>query len=211
MVYGAPCASHFYLEAELTFQLNNSKKHLLPHGVVLQINQQLLRKRNGVLQFQGRLFFKEINVDLWVNQPEVSARGLAMPLDACLEVMQSRPCIGSNAVTFLAKLILHEGNESLHLCSPLKTFNQTYLLGRDTEAELPIYYSRDFKSEICKQTRSPDGVKKQLLYFYDMQLSWSMKNSTPGSPRPRSQSGAKCFHKTFATVFTNGWRHLLLF
>lgn len=70
MVYRAPCASHFYLEAELTFQLNNSRKHLLPHGVVLQINQQLLRKRNGVLQFQGRLFFKKINVDLW----EISLR-----------------------------------------------------------------------------------------------------------------------------------------
>lgn len=76
------------------------------------------------------------------NQPEVSARGLAMPLDACLEVTQSRPCIGNNAVIFLAKLILHEGNESLHLCSPLKIFNQIYLLGRDTEAELPILLER---------------------------------------------------------------------
>lgn len=29
----APCASHFYLEAELTFQLNNSKKTFVttPH------------------------------------------------------------------------------------------------------------------------------------------------------------------------------------
>lgn len=37
-----------------------------------------------------------------------------------------------------------------------------------------------------------------------------MKNTVLGSSRPRVQSGAKCFHKTFATVFTNQQWHFSL-
>lgn len=50
-------------------------------------------------------------------------------------------------------------------------------------------------------------MEKNLLGFYDMQLSQEYFNRLP---QTESQAGAKCFHKTFATVPTNGWWHLLL-
>lgn len=56
---------------------------------------------------------------------------------------------------------------------PLKTFNQIYLLGRNTRAELPILLNSFQSWDMQKKTRSLDGVEKNLLCFYDMQLSQS--------------------------------------
>lgn len=44
---------------------------------------------------------------------------------------------------------------------PLKTFNQIYLLGRNTRAELTRLL-RVFKSDICKETKSLHGVEKTV-------------------------------------------------
>lgn len=94
---------------------------------------------------------------------------------------------------------------------PHKTFNQIYLLGRNTRAKLSIlvnsFQGWDLWKKKPKQVARWCG--KKVLCFYDTQLSQSHEEYFNRLLQTKSQAGAKCFHKTFATVCTKGWWHLL--
>lgn len=121
---GTPCASHFYLQAELTFQLDNSKKTICYHMAFCYIlTSKLLRKHIECCNSEIHVVKKKNKIKLTYGKSawgECSWACHATGHSTCSEVMQSGPCIRNNAVIFLAKLILNKGNESLHLCSPIK-------------------------------------------------------------------------------------------